>query len=84
MTDVSNELICEVLKSVQQRLGNIEAKLGEVDGRMHALSIRLDGIRSETAAAHRGIETIYQTLPHTDGRLSRIEKRLEIVVHAAE
>lgn len=84
MADVTNELIYEVLKAVQQRLGNIEAKLGEVDGRMHALAIRMDGLRSETAAAHSGIETIYQTLSHADGRLSRIEKQLDLVDHAAE
>ena len=84
MADVSNDPICEVPKAVQQRLGNIEAKLGEVDGRMHAPAIRMDGLRSETAAAHSGLETIYQTLSHTDGRLSRIEKQLDLVDHAAE
>ena len=84
MAEVSNDLIYEVLKAVQQRLGNIEAKLAEVDGRLHALSIRMDGLRTETAAAHAGIENIYQTLSHSDGRLSRIEKRLDLVDHAAE
>ena len=84
MVDITNDLIYEVLKAMPQRLGNIEAKLGEADGRMHSLAIRLDGIRAETAAAHSGIENIYLTLSHTDGRLSRIEKRLELVEHAAE
>ena len=84
MTEVTNELIYEVLKAVQQRLSNIEAKLGEIDGRMHALSIRMDGLRTETAAAHAGIENIYRTLSHSDGRPARIEKRLDLVDHAAE
>jgi len=84
MVEVSNELIYEVLKAMQQRLSNIEAKLGEVDGRMHALAIRLDGLRTEVGAAHSGIENIYQTLSHSDGRLARIEKRLDLVDHAVE
>ena len=84
MAEVSSDLIYEVLKAVQQRLSTIEAKLGEVDGRLHTLAIRMDGLRTETAAAHAGIENIYQTLSHSDGRLARIEKRLELVEHAAE
>jgi archaellum component FlaC len=79
MADVTNELIYEVLKAMQQRLANIEAKIGEVDGRMHALTIRMDGLRTEVGAAHAGIENIYQTLAHSDGRLARIEKRLDLV-----
>ena len=84
MAEVTNELIYEILKSMQQRLSNIEAKMGEVDGRMHALTIRMDGLRTEVGAAHAGIENIYQTLAHTDGRLARIEKRLELVHEPAE
>ena len=84
MAEVSNELIYEVLKAMQQRLANIEAKMGEVDGRIHALTIRMDGLRTEVGAAHSGIENIYQTLAHSDGRLSRIEKRLELAHEPAE
>jgi DNA repair ATPase RecN len=84
MAEVTNDLIHEVLKAVQQRLPNIEAKIGEVDGRLHALSIRMDGLRTEVGAAHAGIENIYQTLSHSDGRLARIEKRLDLVHEPAE
>jgi DNA repair ATPase RecN len=84
MADVSNDLIYEVLKQVQQRLANIEHKLGEVDGRLHMLTQRIDGVRTEVGAAHTGIENIYQTLGHTDGRLSRIEKRLDLAHEPAE
>jgi DNA repair ATPase RecN len=84
MAEVTNELIYEILKSVQQRLNNIEHKLGEVDGRLHTLTIRMDGMRTELGAARTGIENIYQTLGHSDAHLMRFEKRLDLAHEPAE
>jgi hypothetical protein len=84
MAEICSDLIYEVLNTVQQRLTNLEAKPGEVDGLLHTLAIRMDGLRPEAAAAHAGIENISRTLSHSDARLARIGKRLELVEHAAE
>jgi DNA repair ATPase RecN len=84
MAEVTNELIYEILKSIQQRLNNMEHKLGEVDGRLHTLTIRMDGMRTELGAAHTGIENSYQTLGHSDARLMRIVKRLDLAHEPAE
>ena len=78
MADVSNELIYEVLKPVQSRLPNIEHKLEEIDGRHAVLIGRLESVRMEVAAAHIGIESIYKSISHSDGRLARIERPLEL------
>jgi chromosome segregation ATPase len=69
--DVTNELIYEVLKQLQERMSSFERKLDEVKGvlqslRMHSLAIQQD------------IQNIYATLVRHESRLDRIEHQLEI------
>ena len=71
MAEVTNELIYEVLKSMQERLAKVEGKLDEVKGEITA-------IRTYIYAEHQDIGNIYAILSRHDVRLERIEKRLEL------
>ena len=84
MAEVTNELIYEVLKSMQGRMSNIEHKLGEMDTRLTSISGQLRGLSLEMNAAHTDLANVYVSLGHLDGRLMRIERRLDIVEEPAE
>jgi DNA repair ATPase RecN len=71
MADVTNELIYEVLKQLQDRMASFDRKLDEVRGEMQALRIHSVGVQQD-------IQNIYSVLVRHDGRLERIERRLEI------
>jgi hypothetical protein len=77
MAEVTNELIYEVLKAIQQRLSNMDAKLGEIDGRMNALTLHSLGVQTD-------IKNIYAAVAQTEIRLDHIERRLGLVVEPAE
>ena len=72
MAEVTNELLYEVLRAMQDRLGKVEGKLDEVKGEITA-------IRTYIYAEHQDIGNIYTMLAKHDVRLERIEKRLELV-----
>jgi DNA repair ATPase RecN len=71
MADVTNELIYEVLKQLQDRMGSFDRKLDEVKGELQALRIH-------SVAVQQDIQNIYSVFVRHDGRLERIERRLEI------
>jgi DNA repair ATPase RecN len=71
MADVANELIYEVLKQLQDRMGSFDRKLDEFKGELQALRIH-------SVAVQQGIQNIYSIFTRYDGRLERIERRLEI------
>ncbi len=72
MAEVTNELIYEVLKAIQIPLGNIEDALREHKGQIVA-------VRQDLHAVNSHISNIYDTTAAMDTRLSRIERRLEII-----
>ncbi len=72
MAEVSNELIYEVLKGVQARLGNMEENQREVRGELRAM-------RGGIHAVQLDLANIYDTIATLDTRLSRIERRLDII-----
>ncbi|MBW9087957.1 hypothetical protein JNB91_08885 [Rhizobium wenxiniae] len=84
MAEVTNELIYEILKSMQGRLSNIDDKLVAIDGRLDSLTLQVRGLAMEMNAAHGDIANIYKVLGRQDARLSRIEKRLDIIDEPAE
>ncbi|MDR3495535.1 MAG: hypothetical protein P4L82_13120 [Ancalomicrobiaceae bacterium] len=84
MAEITNELIYEVLKAMQARLANIEHKLGELEARVIAFDGRVAGLRHEIGAGQTDIANVYNTLGHIDGRLMRIERRLELTSHPAQ
>jgi tetrahydromethanopterin S-methyltransferase subunit G len=71
MTEVTNELMYEVLKQIQDRLTALERKVDEVKSEIQA-------VRIHSLAMQQDIQNIYSILVRHDARLDRIERRLEI------
>ena len=71
MADVTNELIYEILKSIQFRLDKIEAGIDELRQGHNAMRGHMISIQTD-------ISNIYGILARHDQRLDRIEKRLEL------
>jgi septal ring factor EnvC (AmiA/AmiB activator) len=77
--NVTNELLFEVLKAVQARLGNMEEAMREQRGQLAAIRTDLHAIRTEISAVKTDISNIYETNGAFDSRLARVERRLEII-----
>ncbi|MBE0692736.1 MAG: hypothetical protein IH590_06470 [Aquamicrobium sp.] len=71
MTEVTNELIYEILKGIQFRLDKIEAGIDELRQGHNAMRGHMISIQTD-------ISNIYGILGRHDQRLERIEKRLEL------
>ncbi|NEW99200.1 hypothetical protein [Rhodopseudomonas sp. BR0G17] len=71
MADVSNELIFEVLKQVQQRLDKVDHKVDELKSEMNAM-------RGYLISMQQDVQNVYGILGRYDGRLEHIERRLEM------
>jgi tetrahydromethanopterin S-methyltransferase subunit G len=71
MAEVSNELIFEVLKQVQQRLDRVDHKVDE-------LKSELNAIRGHQLSMQQDVHNVYGILGRYDMRLERIERRLEL------
>ncbi|QDL98455.1 hypothetical protein FLL57_14580 [Rhodopseudomonas palustris] len=71
MADVSNELIFEVLKQVQQRLDKVDHKVDELKSEMNAM-------RGYLISMQQDVQNVYGILGRYDGRLEHIERRLEL------
>jgi DNA repair ATPase RecN len=71
MAEVTNDLIYEVLKQLQDRMCSFDKKMDEVKSELQALRIH-------SIAVQQDVQNIYATLVRNDGRLKRIEQRLEI------
>jgi tetrahydromethanopterin S-methyltransferase subunit G len=71
MAEVSNESIYEVLKQVQQRLDRVDHKVDELKSEMNAMCGPMISLQQDT-------NNIYGMLGRHDGRLERIERRLEL------
>jgi hypothetical protein len=72
MAEVTNELIYEVLKSVQNRVSSLDEGLKEV-------RIELNAMRGHLIAMQQDTANIYGRLAGVEARLDHIEKRLDIV-----
>jgi septal ring factor EnvC (AmiA/AmiB activator) len=71
MADVTDELMYEVLKSVQARLGQVDGKVDEIKQDMLAFRTYLIAIQQEISGLHA-------TLVRHEQRFDRIERRLEL------
>ena len=76
MAEVTNELIYEVLKAVQARLGNLEEGQRDLRGQVQALRGNLHAMQTQMGAIQTAIANLYESFGAFDGRLSRIERRL--------
>ena len=71
MAEVTNELIYEVLKQIQDRVARID------DGQ-RSIREELTALRGHQLAMQRDIYNIHERLDMMDKRLDRIERRLEL------
>lgn len=79
MAEVTNELIYEVLKSIQDRLGNIENRLSAVEVRLDSLGEQVRAQTMSQNATNIDVANLYRMFTTMDNRLLRIERRLDIV-----
>ena len=77
MADVTNDLIYEVLKSLQRGQQNIENAVSEIRNELQA-------IRVHSLAVQTDIKNVYSTTASIEIRLDRIEKRFDFVSEPAE
>jgi uncharacterized coiled-coil DUF342 family protein len=78
MAEVTPELMFEVWKSIQARLTQVDGKVDELKQEMQASRTSQNGIRQEITGVFQEISGIHATLVRHEGRLDRIEKRLEL------
>lgn len=72
MAEVTNELIYEVLRAMQTRLANIE-------NAQEVTNARLNSMQTHLIAIEQDVANIYGALGSLDSRVSRIERRLDLV-----
>jgi len=75
MAEVTNELIYEVLKKMQDRLSGIEHSVQEVRTEIVAL-------RGHMIAVQQDVANIYGRMAGVEVRLDRIDRRLELATDA--
>ena len=78
MADAAPELMLEILKSLQARLTQVDGKLDELKQEMQASRTSQNGIRQEITSVFQEISGMHATLVRHEGRLDRIERRLEL------
>jgi tetrahydromethanopterin S-methyltransferase subunit G len=71
MAEVSNELIFEDLKQMQQRLDRVDHKIDEIKSELNAL-------RGHQISMLQDFQNVYAILGRSDMRLDHIERRLEL------
>ena len=77
MAEVTNELIYEVLKSIQNRLDKLET--GQRDIKEELIAVRL-----HQHAAQGELNTLLSRMGGVENRLDRIERRLDLIGEPAE
>jgi archaellum component FlaC len=76
MAEVTNDLIYEVLKNVQQRLDRMDSRLNDI-------TEELVGVRLHMHAIQGDVNSIFTRLGTLEARVDRIERRLDIVTEPA-
>ncbi len=78
MPDVTADLSFEVVKSIQARLAQVDGKIDEMKQEMLALRTSQNAARQEITSVFQEISGVHATLVRHEGRLDRIERRLEL------
>ena len=78
MADVTPDLMFEILRSIQMRLAQIDGKIDELKQEMQASRTSQNGIRQEITSVFQEISGVHATLVRHEGRLDRIDRRLEL------
>lgn len=78
MADTTFDLMFEVLNAIQARLAQVDGKIDELKQEMQASRTSQNGIRQEITGVYHEILGVHATLVRHEGRLDRIERRLEL------
>ncbi len=78
MAAITNELMYEVLRSIQARLAQVDGKIDELKLEAQASRTAQIALRQEITGIHQELSGIHATLVRHEGRLDRIEGRLEL------
>ena len=78
MAEVGNELIYEVLKSVQARLAQVDGKADENKSDMMAVRSQLTAVHHDLLSIHQEFSGVHATLIRHEQQLDRIERRFEL------
>ena len=84
MAEVTTKMIYELLMPMQDQLSDIERKLTLIDGRIDVLAEQVADVRVSARGLHGDITNINEILGRLDQRVTRIEKRLDIIEEPAE
>jgi hypothetical protein len=71
MAEVTNELMYEVLKKIQTDMSELKEGQRETNSRLNALTTHMIALQQD-------VSNVYATLVRHEGRLDRIERRLEL------
>jgi predicted nucleic acid-binding Zn-ribbon protein len=71
MAEISSELLHEILKDIQARLGRVEDNTRETKA-------ELSSIRGHMLSIETDVNNIYRKIDRQTERLERIERRLEL------
>ena len=71
MSEVTNELLYEVLKKMQTDVSSLNVQMGEVRQELVSIRLSMMGMQND-------IHNIYGILGRHEDRFDRIERRLEI------
>lgn len=78
MAAITNELMYEVLKSIQARLAQVDGKIDERKLEPQASRTAQIALRQEITGIHQELSGIHVTLVRHEGRFDPIERRLEL------
>jgi hypothetical protein len=78
MAEITNELIYEVLKSIQAQVAIIREDMESVKTRLTLQDSRLSHIHSAIADLHADIAEVSGRMDRLDSRMGRVENRLNL------
>ena len=71
MAQVTNELIYEVLKKMQDDIASIKLEIREMRGEMHSIRMHIHAVEND-------VNNLYALYGKLDQRLERVERRLDL------
>ncbi|GHU06163.1 hypothetical protein FACS1894205_7110 [Alphaproteobacteria bacterium] len=78
MADVTDELILEHLKRIQDRLSSVESVIRDLKDGQNQILRQLAGVRRDYADSLETSARLSSRIDRHDDRLERIERRLEL------
>jgi len=78
MPAISNELMYEVLKSIQARVAGLDGKFDELRLELQGVKTHMLGLQQHMLGLQQEMGGMHATLVRYEQRLDRIERRLEL------